>query len=66
MKLVNPGQSKRVDQEIRQLHTANQPTAPGLFHGIWSNMYIEAIFMRREQGMCSIIGITLKPEVLKI
>ena len=38
---------------------------PGLWNGIWSDMYIETTFMRYGQGPGGIIGITLKPEMLK-
>ena len=38
----------------------------GLFHGIWSDMYIETTFMRYGNRKGSIIGITLKSESLKV
>ena len=38
---------------------------PGLWIGIWSDMYIETTFMRYGHGPGGIIGITLKPETLK-
>lgn len=38
---------------------------PGLWNGIWSDMYIETTFMRYGHGPGGIIGITLKPETLK-
>ena len=37
----------------------------GLFNGIWSDMAIETTFMRYDHGQGEIIGITLKPEILK-
>ena len=39
---------------------------PGAFNGIWSDMYIETTFMRYGHGKRGIIGITLKPEALKV
>ena len=38
---------------------------PGLWNGIWSDMYIEMTFMRYGHGPGGIIGITLKTETLK-
>ena len=38
---------------------------PGLWNGIWSDMFIESTFMRYGHGPGGIIGITLKPETLK-
>lgn len=38
---------------------------PGLWNGIWSDMWIETTFMRFGHGLNGIIGITLKPETLK-
>ena len=38
---------------------------PGLWNGIWSDMFIETTFMRYGHGPGGIIGITLKPEKLK-
>ena len=38
---------------------------PGLWNGIWSDMYIETTFMRYGHGKAGIIGIPLKPETLK-
>ena len=38
---------------------------PGLWNGIWSDMYIETTFMRYGHGPGGIIRITLKPEMLK-
>lgn len=38
---------------------------PGLWNGIWSDMFIETTFMRYGHGPGGIIGITLKPETLK-
>ena len=38
---------------------------PGLWNGIWSDMYIETTFMQYGHGPGGIIGITLKPETLK-
>ncbi|KAG0714324.1 hypothetical protein GWK47_014367 [Chionoecetes opilio] len=38
---------------------------PGIWNGIWSDMYIEITFMRYGHGKGGIIGITLKPETLK-
>ncbi len=39
---------------------------PGIWNGLWSDMYIETTFMRYGHGQGGIIGITLKPETLKI
>ena len=38
---------------------------PGLWNGIWSDMFIEITFMRYGNGPGGIIGITVKPETLK-
>jgi hypothetical protein len=38
---------------------------PGLWNGIWSDMFIETTFMPYGHGPGGIIGITLKPETLK-
>ena len=38
---------------------------PGLWNGIWSDMFIETTFVRYGHGPGGIIGITLKPETLK-
>ena len=34
---------------------------PGLWNGIWSDMFIESSFMRYGHGKRGIVGITLKP-----
>ena len=39
---------------------------PCVFNGRWSVMYIETTFMRYGHGKHGIIGITLKPEALKV
>ena len=39
---------------------------PGLWNGIWSDMYIETTFMHYGQGKRGIICVTLKPETLKV
>jgi len=38
---------------------------PGLWNGIWSDMFIESTFMRYGHSPGGIIGITLKPSTLK-
>lgn len=38
---------------------------PGIWNGIWSDMFIESTLMRYGHGKGGIIGITLKPETLK-
>ena len=38
---------------------------PGLWNGLWSDMYIESTFMRYGHSHGGIIGITLQPETLK-
>ena len=38
----------------------------GLWNGIWSDMIIETIFMRYGHAPDGIVGITLKPETLKV
>ena len=38
---------------------------PGLWNGLWSDMFIETTFMQYGHGKAGIIGITLKPETLK-
>ena len=39
---------------------------PGLWNGIWSDMFIETTFVRYGHGKRGIIGVTLKPETLKV
>ena len=39
---------------------------PGLWNGIWTDMFIETTFMRYGHGKRGIIGVTLKPETLKV
>ena len=39
---------------------------PGLWNGIWSDMFIETTFMHYGHGKRGIIGVTLKPETLKV
>ena len=39
---------------------------PGVWNGIWSDMFIETTFMRYGHGKRGIIGMTLKPETLKV
>ena len=39
---------------------------PGVWNAIWSYMFIETTFMRYGHGQRGIIGVTLKPETLKI
>lgn len=38
----------------------------GYWNSIWSDMFIETTFMRYGHGKGGIIGITLKPETLKV
>ena len=38
----------------------------GIWNGIWSDMFIESTFMRYGHAVGGIIGITLKPETLKV
>jgi hypothetical protein len=38
---------------------------PGVWNGIWSDMYIETTFMRYGHSHGGIIGITLRPETMK-
>jgi hypothetical protein len=38
---------------------------PGLWNGIWSDMYIETTFMRYGHGPGGIVGITLKQSLRK-
>ena len=38
---------------------------PGIWNGIWSDMFIETTVIRYGHGPGGIIGITLKPETLK-
>ena len=38
---------------------------PGIWNGIWSDIYIETTFMRYGKGPKGIIGITLKPSAVK-
>ena len=39
---------------------------PGYWNAIWSDMFIESTFMRYGHGSKGIVGITLKPETLKV
>ena len=39
---------------------------PGLWNGIWSDMYIETTFMRYGHEKSGIIGVTLKPETMEV
>ena len=39
---------------------------PGVWNGIWSDMFFETTFMRYGHGKRGIIGVTLKSETLKI
>ena len=39
---------------------------PGLWNGIWSDMFIETTFMQYGHGRRGIIGVKLKPETLKV
>ena len=52
------------DKFIKGEHTMHH--IPGNWNGIWSDMYIETTFMRYGHGKRGIIGVTLKPETLKI
>ncbi|CAM1304978.1 Uncharacterised protein at_DN2344 [Pycnogonum litorale] len=38
---------------------------PGVWNGIWSDMFIETTFMRYGHSHGGIIGITLRPDTLK-
>ena len=38
---------------------------PGLWNGLWSDMFIEATFMRYGKGPGGIVGVTLKPSTVK-
>ena len=40
--------------------------ALGLWNAFWSEMFIETTYMRYGHGKRSIIGVTLKPETLKV
>lgn len=54
--------------EVRQYFMEGQHVMrhnPGVWNGIWSDMYIETTFMKYGHGKGGIIGITLKPETLK-
>ena len=37
----------------------------GYWNGIWSDMYIETTFMCYEKGPGGIVGVTLKPSIVK-
>ena len=39
---------------------------PGLWIGIWSDMFIETLFMHYGHGKRGIIGVTFKPETPKV
>ena len=38
---------------------------PGIWNGIWSDMFIESTFMRYGHGAGGIVGLTLQPAALK-
>ncbi|EDO50031.1 predicted protein [Nematostella vectensis] len=54
---------EEIDKFLKGEHTMHH--VPGLWNGIWSDMFIETTFMRYGHGPGGIIGITLKPETLK-
>ena len=56
-------QGEELSMFIRGEHVMHH--VPGLWNGIWSDMYTETAFMRYGHGSGGIIGITLKPETLK-
>ena len=56
-------QGEELSMFIRGEHVMHH--VPGLWNGIWSDMYTETAFMRYGHGFGGIIGITLKPETLK-
>ena len=56
-------------EDVRQHFMNGEHTMhhnPGVFNGIWSDMAIETTYMRYGHGQSGIIGITLRPETLKI
>lgn len=56
-------------EDVRQHFMNGEHTMhhnPGVFNGIWSDMGIETTYMRYGHGQSGIIGITLRPETLKI
>ena len=38
---------------------------PGVWNGIWSDMFIETTFMRYGEGPVGLVGVTLKPSTIK-
>ena len=52
------------EKMIKGQHTMHH--TPGIFNGIWSDMAIESTFMRYGHSKARIVGITLKPETLKM
>ena len=38
---------------------------PGVWNGIWSNMFIETTFMCYGKGPGGLVGVTLKPSTIK-
>ena len=59
---------ERLPSEVLQSFMRGKHTVrhkPGLWNGIWSDMWIETTFVRYGHGPNGIKGITLKPETLK-
>ena len=38
---------------------------PGVWNGIWSDMFIVTTFMRYGKGPGGLVGVTLKPSIVK-
>lgn len=55
-------QEEQISQFMKGEHVMRH--IPGLWNGIWSDMYIETTFMPYGRGPGGIIRITLKPETL--
>ena len=56
--------SNVLDKFLKREHVMRH--IPGLWNGIWSDMFIKSTFMRYGHGKRGIIGITLKPETMKV
>ena len=51
-----------LDEFLRGQHVMRHK--PGIWNGLWSDMYIESTFMRYGHGPGGVIGITLQPSTL--
>ena len=50
-------------QSMKGEHTMHHN--PGIFNGVWSDMFIESTYMRYGHGPGGVVGVTLKPGTLE-